>query len=173
MTTHRHPVDASAAPFVPMRYPHEATWSLPHHPRSAGEARAQLREHAYIWRLGDEVATTAQLLLSELVTNACRHARPLPGDRVTVRCALSPTRTLRVEVTDGDPLELPYPRRASPTDISGRGLALVATLADAWGVRALPGTTGKTVWFELTAPPPEHESPAARPRPAETDEGHR
>ncbi|HSA53102.1 MAG TPA: ATP-binding protein [Yinghuangia sp.] len=153
MTTHHHPTDASVAPFVPATYPHEVTWSLPHHPRSAGHARAQLREHTHIWHVGDEVTTTAQLLLSELVTNACRHARPLPHGRVTVRCALSPTGTLRVEVTDGYPVELARPRHPSPTDISGRGLALVASLANAWGSQLLPDTTGKIVWFELAAPP--------------------
>lgn len=152
MTTHEHPTHRPTAPFVPATYLHAATWALPHHPRSIGEARACLREYTRTRQLGDELATTAQLLLSELVTNAYRHARPLPDGRITVRCALSPTRTLRVDVTDGYAVELPYPRPTFPTDISGRGLILVASLADTWGIDLLPDTTGKTVWFELTAP---------------------
>ncbi|MFJ8361358.1 ATP-binding protein [Streptomyces sp. NPDC093984] len=48
---------------------------------------------------------------------------------------------------------LPTPRDASPDDESGRGLTLVAALADDWGAEPRPGGIGKTVWFELPVRP--------------------
>ncbi|MFF0158841.1 ATP-binding protein [Streptomyces sp. NPDC005263] len=44
---------------------------------------------------------------------------------------------------------VPEPRQAAPGDESGRGLTLVAALADAWGTELREGGIGKTVWFEL------------------------
>ena len=50
---------------------------------------------------------------------------------------------------------LPTPREASPDDESGRGLTLVAALADGWGAEPRPGGIGKSVWLELKADPPD------------------
>ncbi|WNM35462.1 ATP-binding protein [Streptomyces sp. Li-HN-5-11] len=55
---------------------------------------------------------------------------------------------LRVSVTDANDA-LPTLCEASPEDESGRGLALVAALADDWGAEPRPGGIGKTVWFEV------------------------
>jgi len=60
---------------------------------------------------------------------------------------------LRLSVTDANNT-LPTPRDASPDDESGRGLTLVAALADEWDAEPRPGGIGKTVWFELRAPSP-------------------
>lgn len=130
----------------------EASWRLPRHVRSAGRARAFLHRQAHTWQLADDTVQTALLLLSELVTNACRHART-PADRhIAVRAALLDG-LLRVEVSDAD-AELPRPRRAAPEDESGRGLELVAALADSWGAHPRGERhIGKTVWFELKLPP--------------------
>lgn len=127
----------------------DVEWRLPRHPRSVGRSRALLREQAHAWKLADEATETAVLLLSELVTNSCLHART-PADRqISTRCTLR-SRTLRVEVSDADAgLPLPQPCRASPDDESGRGLALVAALADSWGAHPRACGIGKTVWFEL------------------------
>ncbi|WP_406203216.1 ATP-binding protein [Kitasatospora sp. NBC_01560] len=124
-------------------------WMFPRHPRSAGRARLQLLRQAYAWGVPDDTTETALLLLSELVTNACRHARA-PHDRlIGVRVALHPGELLRVEVSDADP-DFPEPRCAGPEDEGGRGLELVAALAFSWGARLRgPGRIGKTVWFEL------------------------
>ncbi|MFF4404749.1 ATP-binding protein [Streptomyces sp. NPDC001404] len=124
-----------------------AGWCLPRHPRSVGRSRMLLREQAHEWQLPEPEAETAVLLLSELMTNACRHARAAPGREISARCVIV-GKTLRVEVSDaGD--GLPRERNASPDDESGRGLALVAALATAWDVRTRPHGIGKTVWFEL------------------------
>ncbi|MFF1903194.1 ATP-binding protein [Kitasatospora sp. NPDC058218] len=129
--------------------PVDIEWMFPRHPRSVGRARQQLLRQAYAWRVPDDTVETALLLLSELVTNACRHARA-PRDRlIGVRFAVTGCGLLRVEVADANP-DLPEPRRAGPEDESGRGLELVAALATAWGAHPRgPGRIGKIVWFEL------------------------
>jgi anti-sigma regulatory factor (Ser/Thr protein kinase) len=83
----------------------------------------------------------ARLLVSEVVTNAVLHART----DVEVRVELD-DRTARVEVADRSPVDL-VPKRYQPDAATGRGLRLLATLADRWGVRRSSG--GKVVWFEL------------------------
>ncbi|MEU2432480.1 MULTISPECIES: ATP-binding protein [unclassified Streptomyces] len=87
-------------------------------------------------------AEVAELLVSELVTNALLHTE----EGAVVTATVAPAR-LRVEVRDFTP-GLPEPRVAVADDsANGRGLFLVENLADAWGVQAYPA--GKVVWFEL------------------------
>ncbi|MET9734714.1 ATP-binding protein [Streptomyces sp. NPDC006458] len=130
--------------------PKDIEWRLPRHARSAGRARALFREQAASWELPQEVTDTAELLLSELMTNAYRHAKVPPGREIWARCVVSEDR-VRVTVTDaGD--TLPTPATASPDDESGRGLALVAALADDWGSDRRKYGVGKEVWFELLCP---------------------
>ncbi|MFD6490240.1 ATP-binding protein [Streptomyces sp. NPDC060188] len=136
----------------PAAAPKDIEWRLPRHARSVGRARTLLREQATSWKLPDEVAETAVLLLSELMTNACRHAKVSPGREIWARCALADDR-VRVWVTDASDA-LPAPRNASLDDESGRGLALVAMLADDWGAARREAGIGKTVWFELRLVPP-------------------
>jgi two-component sensor histidine kinase len=121
------------------------TLRLPRHPRSVGRAREAL--HAHIGLAG-EPAETAALLLSELVTNALRHGSP-PGREIAVTLHRTGG-LLRLEVEDaGD--ALPRPRKAGFEDECGRGLALVAALADDWGVGPRQGP-GKRVWVLLKVP---------------------
>ncbi|MFD9861818.1 ATP-binding protein [Streptomyces alboflavus] len=132
----------------PEPVPQEVEWHLPRHARSAGKARTLLREQASSWDLPPETTETATLLLSELMTNAYRHAKVSPGREIWTRCVLTAYR-LRVAVSDANATP-PAPRQARPEDESGRGLTLVATLSDDWGTELRPGGIGKTVWFELT-----------------------
>ncbi|MER7668630.1 ATP-binding protein [Kitasatospora sp. NPDC096128] len=129
-------------------------WMLPRHPRSASRARIRLLRQAFEWQIDVESAEIALLLLSELVTNACHHARG-PRDRlIGVRLLLSTPTLLRVEVSDASPA-LPVPRHAAPDEESGRGLELVAALAASWGAHPRgEGWIGKSVWFELALPSP-------------------
>ena len=90
---------------------------------------------------------TAELLVSELVTNALRYGE---GE---IRLRLLLDRTLVCEVWDAG-LVQPRRRRARDTDEGGRGLQLVGLLSAAWGSRRTP--RGKTVWFELPLPGGEH-----------------
>lgn len=115
--------------------------ALPGQPRDAAAARAFLRG-ALTGRLPDETLDTAELLISELVTNAIQHA----GTELTVDIAHGPG-LLRLAVTDGDP-HLHLRGAAAPADERGRGLTLISALTQAWGVRDVPG--GKQVWCLLT-----------------------
>ncbi|MFI9319041.1 ATP-binding protein [Kitasatospora aureofaciens] len=129
-------------------------WMFPRLPRSAGRARIRFLRLAFEWEVPVDSAETALILLSELVTNACRHARS-PRDRmIGVRVLLPTSSLLRIEVSDANP-ELPTLRHAAPDDESGRGLELVAALATSWGAHPRgEGYIGKTVWFELALPSP-------------------
>ncbi|HZT65222.1 MAG TPA: response regulator [Acidimicrobiales bacterium] len=112
---------------------------------SAGSARRFVESTLEEWDFGQPL-DAVKLLVSELVTNAVVHAGSEP--EVVVRLTHT---TLRVEVLDHSPV-LPVVRQAEPTDVSGRGMALVAQLSSAWGVRPLPGDAGKAVWFEVVRP---------------------
>lgn len=108
---------------------------------AVGEARCALREFLrYRWK--EEPAQVAELLLSELVTNALIHTRY----GAVVTASVAPAK-LRVEVRDFvSGLPLSYVPNADD-GTHGRGLFLVQSLADAWGVAA--HALGKVVWFEL------------------------
>ncbi|MGW0390259.1 ATP-binding protein [Streptomyces sp. NPDC003042] len=129
---------------------HPIEWRYPRAPISVPRARARLAAQAREWKLPDDTAETAVLLLSELMTNACRHARVPAGREVWVRCGLRGER-LRVEVLDSG-RELPVPRAARVLDESGRGLGIVAALAGSWGAYPRECGIGKVVWFELATP---------------------
>ena len=93
------------------------------------------------------VIETAELLTTELVTNAVVHV----GSKSQL--FLRVTRgTVRVEVTDPDD-RLPSMAAPNVDDVGGRGLVIVNGLASAWGVERTD--IGKTVWFELS-PPSNH-----------------
>ncbi|EPD59673.1 ATP-binding SpoIIE family protein phosphatase [Streptomyces sp. HGB0020] len=123
-----------------------------------GSARALVRSTVADWidaglpgteHLTDRVADDAVLVVSELVTNAVVHA----GTDVDVECRLEETAgELVVEVSDHHPSRAPHDSRAEisyDTPEHGRGLRLVSTLADSWGVTFRRGT--KTVWARLSA----------------------
>jgi anti-sigma regulatory factor (Ser/Thr protein kinase) len=117
-------------------------WTLPREPRSVGRAREYARGQLLGWGL-EPLVDTAELLVSELVTNALRYGE---GE---IRLRLLLDRTLVCEVWDAG-LVQPRRRRARDTDEGGRGLQLVGLLSAAWGSRRTP--RGKTVWFELPLP---------------------
>ncbi|MEU3143448.1 MULTISPECIES: ATP-binding protein [unclassified Streptomyces] len=122
------------------------TWTFPADPGAAGAARSTVRAQLHGWGL-DCVDDQAALLVSELVTNALRHATGPIGVRLLRPSGLDGV--LRVEVSDPLP-GLPYERFARPEDEGGRGLQLLARTARRWGTRS--GDVGKTVWFELAVP---------------------
>lgn len=89
------------------------------------------------------------LITAELSANAVRHGH-VPGRDFHVRLALTED-TFRIEVTDTRAERQPPPTPPTPDSASesGRGLHLVAALADDWGVIPRPAAPGKTVWAEL------------------------
>ena len=118
------------------------SWRFPAEPAAVREVRATVRRTLRDWGLQD-VADTATLLVSELVTNSLRHASGPIGVRM-VRGT-----SLLVEVSDPLP-EPPRERQVRDTDEGGRGMQLVSGESRRWGTRH--GPLGKTVWFELTLP---------------------
>ncbi|MEV4018375.1 ATP-binding protein [Nonomuraea angiospora] len=126
-----------------------ASWTFTSQARSVCRARHAARAQLVEWGL-QQACDYAELLISELVTNAVRHARGL------VRMSLSAADgLLRCEVEDSSPLP-PTPRAASRDDEGSRGLLLVEVLSSGWG--SVPTGRGKLVWFEVPVrmPAPAH-----------------
>ena len=112
-------------------------------PEAAAEARHALDD------IGDAVPVSTlrdvKLLVSELVTNAVRHAGLARGDVIVLVLELA-DHALRVEVHDPGGGFVPRAPAPDPARPSGWGLYLVAELADRWGVDSDETTL---VWFEL------------------------
>ncbi|UUN29777.1 ATP-binding protein [Streptomyces sp. FIT100] len=120
---------------------------LPRHPRAAAQARRLLREVAPV---DCAAADTAALLLSEMVSNAVRHAR---GASIEIAVACDATAGVIIgAVFDGEP-GMGGGARSGDRPVAemetGRGLDLLETLAGSWGVSGV-GDRGKWVWFRLT-----------------------
>ena len=115
---------------------------LPAGADAPSRARDVLRRRCVDANVTAEAMETAALLLSEAVTNAVVHAGGEPLVELELDAGL-----LHVSVTDQDgtgPLLMPGP---DLTAEGGRGLRLIAALADEWGVRY--GNASKAVWFSL------------------------
>jgi PAS domain S-box-containing protein len=119
-----------------------ACWDLPADPAVVAEARARAVRQLAVWGLQD-ISFTTELLVSELVTNAIRHAHQPIQLRMILDSALS------CEVFDGSS-SAPQLRRADRYDEGGRGLMLVAQLAERWGTRHT--STGKVIWAQQPLP---------------------
>jgi anti-sigma regulatory factor (Ser/Thr protein kinase) len=118
--------------------------AFPHAVSSVPQARRYVTS-----LLGDapgEVLDAVALMVSELATNACRHA-----ETDFVVAVEHDARHIRVEVTDGGAGD-PVARAPERHELSGRGLRIVEQLSDAWGVIPAEGA-GKTVWFSISAGP--------------------
>ncbi|MFD8292893.1 SpoIIE family protein phosphatase [Streptomyces lavendulae] len=115
-----------------------AAWDLDADPALVGRVRAAAMEQLDRWGL-EESSFATELLLSELVTNAVRYGS------APIRVRLILDRTLICEVHDASN-SAPRMRHAASTDEGGRGLFLVAQLAQAWGTRYTTG--GKVIWAE-------------------------
>ncbi|WP_442812372.1 SpoIIE family protein phosphatase [Streptomyces sp. NBC_01210] len=121
---------------------HVANWDVPFDPAAVAGMRAAVAEKLDDWGLS-ELAFAMELVLSELITNALRYG----SAPVTVR--LLRDRTLTCEVSDGSSTS-PHLRYAATMDEGGRGLFLVAQMAERWGTRYTP--QGKVIWAELSLP---------------------
>jgi anti-sigma regulatory factor (Ser/Thr protein kinase) len=109
-------------------------------------ARLHTRLVTVEWGL-DRLSDTAELLVSELVTNAVRISAQLPArPPIQLQLRSDAVRLLTV-VTDASPLPL-IRKDAAPGEESGRGLMLVQELSDRWGWA--PRRDGKTCWFLLS-----------------------
>ncbi|WP_458246785.1 ATP-binding SpoIIE family protein phosphatase [Streptomyces sp. MAI_2237] len=119
-----------------------AQWDLPSDPAVVSRARTAATEQLTAWGL-DDLAFTTELVVSELVTNAIRHAHG------PVQLRLLRDRALICEVSDRSGTS-PRLRRARNEDEGGRGLFLAARLTERWGTRYTP--EGKVIWTEQPLP---------------------
>ncbi|MEU3338672.1 SpoIIE family protein phosphatase [Streptomyces sp. NPDC002144] len=119
-----------------------AEWEVPSDPAAVGKTRAAVTRQLTGWGL-EELTFATELILSELVTNAMRYG----ADPIQVRVLFD--RTLICEVFDSSSTS-PHLRYAAMTDEGGRGLFLVAQLAERWGTRYTP--EGKVIWAEQPLP---------------------
>jgi PAS domain S-box-containing protein len=117
-----------------------ATWPLNPHAGAVAAARRHIRDRLASWQVDEDRAYTAQMIVSELVTNAIRYAR------APIVLRLINDGTLTFEVRDGS-LAAPHLRHARTIDEGGRGLFIVGQLSQDWGTRYARG--GKTIWAEL------------------------
>ncbi|WP_405486374.1 SpoIIE family protein phosphatase [Streptomyces sp. NBC_00096] len=116
-----------------------AVWDLPSDPSFVSQARRDATDQLTAWGLEDAAFVT-ELVVSELVTNAIRYGEPPIELRL-----IHEGSTLICEVSDASSTA-PHMRRARIFDEGGRGLLLVAQLAQRWGTRHT--TVGKTIWSE-------------------------
>jgi len=121
---------------------HVVSWTLPSELTSASRARSLIRRPLKRWGLADLIPT-AELLVSELVTNAVRYAQGKIGLRLVLEGGLV------CEVLD-ESAALPRLRHPDDSDERGRGLQVVSQLAQRWGARR--AASGKVVWCELPLP---------------------
>jgi anti-sigma regulatory factor (Ser/Thr protein kinase) len=122
---------------------------LPYTPSSVAVARQRLISELAAAGLREQSVGDAALVVSELLSNAIRHAAPLTGTQVRVAWTLDHD-ALRIAVSDAGNGQLPHITEPAPNDPGGRGLGIVETLSDRWGVLREDGMT--TVWALLPAP---------------------
>lgn len=141
---------------VAQEVPASSSMAVPHGPAGVGQARHRMREQLRSNGVSDTVVDDAVLILSELLSNACRHGRPLgkhsevgDGD-VRAAWRVDTRGDLTVEVTDGGGPTRPAPATPSVTARGGRGLNIISALAQEWGVR--DDAVGEvTVWALVSA----------------------
>lgn len=104
---------------------------LPFAPSSVSVARQRLKS----WMVGaggsTESVDDARIVVSELVANAVRHARPLADGSLLVAWTLESDR-VQLSVTDGGATTRPRNVHAAPTALAGRGMTIVDALAERW-----------------------------------------
>ncbi|MDQ4007309.1 MAG: ATP-binding protein [Actinomycetota bacterium] len=127
---------------TPTSRPRPAVLDLEQHPAAVRRARRFVQDQCHAAGINGETSETAVLLTSEIVTNAFLHGQS--GAWVTLTASED---SLRVEVGDGSARQ-PRLVHTDREALHGRGLAIVDTLAAAWG--ATGHRRGKVVWFELT-----------------------
>ena len=143
--------------------PRIATRALGANPGSVRAARDFTVATLPRWGMAERSPDIA-IVVSELLTNALRHARPGSGDtrpRQPIRLGLLQPGPCVLCAVDDPSEAAPAPRAPGSLAETGRGLHIIRALSDQWGCTT-PSETGKVVWALFRQPPPP-PSPARYP----------
>ena len=124
----------------------EVSLSVPHERSGVRLARHAFADQLAAVGVADQAGEDAMLVLSELVSNAVKHATPLPSGEITVRWSVLAD-VLHIEITDGGASTRPHAAAAALSSLGGRGLDIVRTVSSQWGVTE--GAESVTVWAEV------------------------
>jgi anti-sigma regulatory factor (Ser/Thr protein kinase) len=124
---------------------------LPCAPASVSVARRRLSADLAAAGVFGQAVGDAALVVSELLSNAIKHAWPLPGAKLQVTWLMEHG-SVEVAVSDGGGPTRPRPSRPPVSSLGGRGLGIVEQLSNDWGIRT--DDVGQTVWAKLPAPSP-------------------
>ena len=125
------------------------TLQVPWHMSSAVDVRRAVVFELRRLKVNPTLVDETEIVLSELVSNAVRHAKPLPDGTIRVNWTVRGG-VVEVEVSDGGGPTTPRPAPRSLWSANGRGLRIVRSLAHEWGV--LEDSGGRTVWVSLGGP---------------------
>jgi anti-sigma regulatory factor (Ser/Thr protein kinase) len=120
---------------------------LQHSPVAVSSARRQVRNDLAALGIPDAARDDIEVVVSELLGNSVRHARPIAGGVVLLFWQVSEDEVL-IRVTDGGGGRGVEPRRLGPLAVSGRGLQIVERLARVWGVSEHAGGL-RSVWASV------------------------
>jgi serine/threonine-protein kinase RsbW len=126
--------------------PSMATVLLPHASASVRSARRRLADDLTRRGVPKPVVEDSVLVVSEIVSNSLKHARPLGSGKVRVSWDVRAGQ-VEIEVADGGGSTRPYVQTPSLTSLGGRGLGIVAKVTDDWGVHT--DDSGTVVWAVL------------------------
>ncbi len=135
---HAPPIEVRPAAVTVVRVPHERT--------GVRQARHAFADQIRVAGVGADARDDAMLVLSELVSNAVKHATPLPSGEITVRWRVDAD-VLHLEITDGGASTRPRAGVAALSALGGRGLDIVRTVSRQWGVTESQGEV--TVWADV------------------------
>lgn len=135
--------------------------AVAHSPASAASARRWLADELRVAGLPGDLIADAELVLTELISNAVQYAFPLSGDRIEIGYARGDTLALWV-VDGGSGTGAPQRTDADMFAAHGRGLTIVSSLADDWGVHQRAGSVRVWARMRLSTRVDSAERPAAR-----------
>jgi two-component sensor histidine kinase len=123
---------------------------LPFAASSVGVARRRLVSDLIAAKVYDSAVCDVALVISELLSNALRHAAPLPGSKIRVAWRIDAD-SVQVSVRDGGGPTVPELGEPTQAATGGRGLRIVQKLSRSWGTTT--GDEGTTVWAEVPVRP--------------------
>jgi anti-sigma regulatory factor (Ser/Thr protein kinase) len=132
--------------------PTSSSAEFPFEPSSVPAARRAVSADLTAAKVEESKRVDVLIVLSELLANSVRHARPLENGRVQVLWRVNGVE-VEIAVADGGALTRPRAERPPFAALSGRGLGIVDVLSESWGVEGA-GTHHQLVWAVVARPGP-------------------